>query len=83
LRSHLEAMGLDKIQGDVFTVRRQRNAMPKIRFEGLAASLPDEFIKFIPEHFVVNLAAAWSHLKTGGSLPDGFDVTFGEHLRIT
>jgi hypothetical protein len=78
LRRHLEALGLDGVQGARFTVAVQDNGTPSIRWSGPPDRLPDEFARVERS---LDPAAARAALQDG-RLPEGFDVVRGRHLRI-
>lgn len=69
-----------KIDLPTFRVRIQANGgRPRIEWTRGLATLPTEYRRV---EIMLNSEAAYDHWKTTGSLPEGFVVERGEHLRI-
>lgn len=79
IRRTLETLGRDHAVGKLFKVRIQKNGVPKIRWTGTPDSIPEGFRKETVEVDQAAVMEAWK----SGSLPDGFDVEVGSHLRIS
>lgn len=75
----LEAMGRDKVDGARFCVRSQRNGRPSISWAGPMSELPLSFLRVVES---LDGDAAYRAHKAG-TLPDGFLVVTGKHLRIS
>ena len=80
LHDQLVMMGRPNVKGARFAVRVQKNGQPAIRWTGLVDEIPDEFRRV---EVSLNGHAARDFYKATGSLPDGFEVTYGTHLRIS
>lgn len=68
---------VDRIDTDRFVVRIQRNSAPHIEWQS-ADPIPEQYVRTIVEPD--GKAIQEAHRK--GSLPDGFVVSYGSHLRI-
>jgi hypothetical protein len=79
LQSTMEALGRDKVETGRFSVRLQKNSTPSIRWPGDLAELPDH-LKCV--EVSLDGKAAREALKAG-TLPEGFEVVVGRHLRIS
>jgi hypothetical protein len=72
-------MGRDRVDGARFRVRAQQNGRPSIAWAGPLSDLPNEFLRV--EESLDGDAAYRAY--RAGTLPDGFAVTTGKHLRIS
>ena len=79
LHHHLEAIGLDGVNGTLFKVSIVKNSRPSIKWPGRPESIPDAFRRVSVDLDGPAAYAAWK----SGTLPDGFDVAHGSHPRIT
>ncbi len=79
LHGTLEALGRDRVDTGRFKVRVQRNSAASIRWTGDPDDLPDNLKRVTVE---LDGRAAQLALKSG-TLPDGFEVSIGTHLRIS
>jgi hypothetical protein len=80
LKQNLEAAGFDSIKAGVFTVLIQTNPPSVNVAEGV--TLPDVFVRVIPEQRVTDKRALLDLFKAGGELPEGVEIVRGNHLRI-
>jgi hypothetical protein len=78
LHSTMEAMGRTKIATPRFKLSVQRNGTPTIRWPGEPETIPAELKRIRVE---LDGQAAIEAYRSG-SLPEGFDVHVGTHLRI-
>jgi chromosome segregation ATPase len=79
LHDTLVTLGRDKVQGQRFRLRVQRNGVPTIRWIRDLDELPESL-----KRITVTLDGTAAHdAYKAGQLPDGFDVSFGTHLRIS
>jgi hypothetical protein len=69
-----------KIELPTCRVRVQTNGRPRIEWTRGTATLPPEYRRV---EIMLNSDAAYNHWKVTGSLPDGFTVELGQHLRIS
>jgi hypothetical protein len=76
----LEAAGIDRFDGRLARVSLCQNGRPSIRWAGPAESIPEPFRKTVVEHRLDGSAALEAHRS--GTLPDGFEVVLGKHVRI-
>lgn len=79
LRANLEACGLDGAKGRLFRVRVQKNGRPSIRWEGRPETIPEPYRRVSIDLDGTAAYEAWK----AGTLPAGFDVALGSHLRIS
>lgn len=80
LKTTLKALDRPSIQTARFKIRVQSNSMPTIRWHGVYQDLPERFLRVEPS---LDSAAALAELKAKGELPEGFEITKGDHLRIS
>lgn len=75
----LAELGKDKVKGDRFSVSVCKNGAPSVRWDS-GDPIPTVFRKV-----EVSLDSAKAHavLKAGGTLPEGFRVDYGKHVRIS
>jgi hypothetical protein len=73
----LAASGLDGAKGRRFSAAIRRNGVPTIRWES-GEEPPAEFTRTVAS---LDLRAAQEAYRAG-TLPDGFVVSFGRHLRL-
>jgi len=71
--------GVRKIETDRVVVRIQRNSRPSIRWMGEEDAIPEAFRRV---KINADTQAVYQQIKSGGELPDGFAVEWGDHLRI-
>lgn len=76
----LYRLPVDYVVTAIGKVRAQRNSRPSISYEGNAICLPERFRKTTYEADKDVAYRAW---KAGETLPDGFVVKEGHHLRVT
>lgn len=77
LKQNLEALGRDRVKTPRFTVRLQNNSGPSIAWVA-EAPIPDGFQRVRVELDGDAARQAWK----AGTLPAGFKVVTGRHLRI-
>jgi len=75
----LRRQGVERVEGTRARIRRQANSRPSIRWLGDPESAPEAFRRVRVD---VDTQAAYEELKSGGELPEGFEVERGEHVRI-
>ena len=68
-----------KIEGKLVNVSICKNSRPSIKWTGTEEELPDLFRRVRVD---ADTDAAYKEFKSGGVLPDGFEIKHGEHLRI-
>jgi hypothetical protein len=73
----LTASGLDSAKGERFSARVQRNGTPSIAWAGEGAP-PETFVRTRVEFD----GRAAQDAYRAGTLPEGFEVSFGQHLRL-
>lgn len=78
LEDHLQRMGLQRIETDLFKVRVQRNSVPTIRWTG-DGDIPEPFRRVATSLNGTAILEAWK----AGKLPEGFTAEIGTHLRIS
>lgn len=71
--------GVRKIEGELVNVSVCKNGRPSIIWTGTDEDLPDLFRRVRVD---ADTDAAYKKLKSGEALPDGFQVNYGQHLRI-
>ncbi len=74
----MSQMGVGRYDTQLFRARIQKNSQPSIRWTG--AEIPEEFRRVTVE---LDGLKARDALKAAGELPDGFEVKYGTHLRIS
>lgn len=83
IRKCMEAAGVERIDGDVVKMRRQRNPSPSITWLGEVEEIPTPFRRVVMS---LDYRAASDAVKASeagpAALPEGFRVEYGEHLRI-
>lgn len=79
LRHHIEACGLDRVKGALFRVALVKNGRPSIRWPGRPEGIPLTYRRISID---LDGPAAYADWKNG-TLPEGFEVEHGSHLRIT
>lgn len=79
LMRELERAGYRKVERDTVKVRIQKNSRPAIRWTEKNENLPGEFARIVVSPDTQKAYEAW---KAGESLPEGFEVEEGQHLRI-
>lgn len=73
--------GRDKIDAGLFKIRRQRNGVPAVNVDpNIIDRLPDRYKKIVIEP---NRAAMRDAARDGEALPDGVEIVYGEHIRIS
>jgi seryl-tRNA synthetase len=80
MASNMEAVGVDKVKGQLFTVSSY-DSKPAVNVLNLS-DVPNDFIIVCVES-QVDKAAVLEHFKTTGEIPKGIDITQGKTLRIT
>lgn len=75
----LTESGIRKVTTDYWTVFIKNNSRPTIKWTGQAWEAPEEFQRTKIE---IDGDAAYKAYKEHGVLPDGFQVTHGDHLEI-
>ena len=86
LQMCLERADMPKVNTPKARVRIQRNSQPSCVFTGEIHDLPDVFQKVtvsLDKKAVLNEWEATSADPTKREAPEGFDITFGSHLRIS
>ena len=80
LKSYMELMDRTKGGTTLKSARIQKNSRPSIRWTGDIHQCPVEFISI-----KVNLdgTKSYDHWKKEGSMPEGFEVDRGTHLRLS
>lgn len=78
LKGALEAAGRDKVKGERFAVAVQQNSAPSIRWDGEPWTMPEQFTRIRVEPDGDRIKEA----HKAGTLPEGFTVKRGTHLRI-
>lgn len=68
-----------EIAAGIFKVVLQNNSRPAIRWTGDVNDIPEPFKRVRVE---LDGDAAYNVVKGGGTLPDGFEVVRGQHVRI-
>lgn len=79
LHRSMERVGKVKVQTPRASVRVQQNSRPAVRFTGDPNTLPSEYIRV---HREVDTQFAYVEHKAGATLPAGFVVEYGTHLRV-
>jgi FtsZ-binding cell division protein ZapB len=79
LQGRMEAIGVDKIKSDLFTIALQNNP-PALQITDQTA-IPAKYLTIIPEQHVPNNEAIKAALKAGEDVP-GCALVQGRHLRI-
>ncbi len=79
LQGRMEAIGMDKIKSDLFTIALQANP-PALQITDQTA-IPAKYLTIIPEQHVPNNEAIKAALKAGEDVP-GCALVQGRHLRI-
>jgi len=79
LHHQVARAGVQKIETDRVRVRIQRNSRPSIQWMGEEDAIPEAFRRV---KISADTQAAYHEIKSGGELPDGFAVEWGDHLRI-
>lgn len=79
LKTCLEAAGLKRLQTPLFSLSVCNNSQPAIRYTGEIGSLPQHLRRVVVEP---DTLAAREQYREFGSLPAGWEVTHGNHLRI-
>ena len=83
LKDYLQAcmIGADveRIEGERAKIRRQRNGRPSITWHGEPEDAPEEYRRLT---VTVDTQQAYDDLRDGAELPDGFEVIWGEHVRV-
>lgn len=103
LRHQLRRQGVDRVDGDRVSVRRQQASRPNIRWNrpdedppvpfrryrvraklgGDKAAEAEEIARLGADvEAELDSGAAWEHVKAGGELPEGFEVTRSEFAVI-
>ena len=77
LSDTMARVGYDRLEGDRFKVRIQKNGTPSIKWEGFG-DIPTEFARVSVELDGTKAREAWKN----GTLPLGFTVQVGTHVRI-
>ncbi len=77
LLRHLKLVGRDRVDGLRFSVRVCTNALPTITYPD-GGEVPTAFLAVA---YSLDRDAAQKAFRAG-TLPAGFEVTFGQHLRI-
>jgi hypothetical protein len=84
LKSYLHACllnaGVDRLECSRVKIRVQANSRPSIQWTGDVAAIPEQYRRVTVE---LDGTAAYETVKAGGTLPDGFRVETGNHLRVT
>lgn len=80
LHHELKKAGKERVKTDLITVRRQKNSRPTIEWRGALEAIPEAWRK--EPKIEPDGAALYDEWRSGGTLPDGFVATLGEHLRI-
>ena len=86
LKLHLERMGRDRIETMRVKARIQKNSRPSIRWTGDINKCPVEFIRVTVD---LDGTKSYDHWKGSGTddktrtLPEGFQVDRGTHLRLS
>ena len=70
---------IDKVDGQRAKVALQRNGRPSITWTGGEDAIPNEFRRVSVS---VDGSRAYDEWKAGATLPDGFEVEVGTHVRI-
>lgn len=78
LHRTLTALGRDRVETPRFRARVQKNGTPSVRWAG-PGDVPDGFARVTVE--LDGRAALAAH--KAGTLPEGFTVEYGTHLRIS
>lgn len=73
----LQSLGRDRVEGQRFKARIQRNGMPSIRWAG-SGEIPEPFRQVTVSLDYDMARAAWK----ADQLPQGFEASVGSHLRI-
>jgi len=80
LKANLEAAGMDKVKGQLFTVSLQ-SSPPSCRVMDEAA-IPIEYQRVIPARIEVDARAIIAHWRDTGEAIPGVEVVQSKHLRI-
>lgn len=79
LQGEMEATGERKIETPRANLWLQKNGRPSIRWMRNVEEIPAPFKRVKVE---LDGNAAYEEYRTGGELPEGFEVEVGHHLRI-
>lgn len=79
LQSTMERLDRDKINAGVFKVALQKNSRPSIRWNGDVNDIPERYKRVTVE---LNGATAYEDFKADVTLPNGFEVQLGKHVRV-
>ncbi len=79
LKFLMESAGKDRVETSTFRIGLYQNSRPSIRWTGPGAEIPEAFR--VTEHSVDG-AKAQEYFKEHEVLPDGFEVTRSNHVRI-
>jgi hypothetical protein len=89
LKINMELADVPKVEGKLVTVRLQKSppAVKVLLDQDTLGRMRAElhtalFVKTIPESFTVDTDYAKAVWKNGGELPQGIEVTQGQHVRI-
>jgi len=83
VRQNMEAIGRDKVQGKLFSVSVQ-DSTPSVVISD-DASIPQEFLRHVPEEWQPDKKALLDYWKANGTIPDrvkGVEIHEGKHIRI-
>ncbi len=80
LKFNLEAAGLEKVQGQLFTVALQ--ASPPSCHVIDEAAIPTEYQRVIPSRIEIDARAIIAHWKDTGEAVPGAEVIQSKHLRV-
>ncbi len=79
LKYMLESTGRDRVETSTFRIGLYQNSRPSIRWTGPEEEIPEAFR--VTKHSVAG-ALAQEYFKEHEVLPDGFEVTRSNHVRI-
>lgn len=80
--AQLERSGRERMEGDLHTIRRQRNN-PSVIVEVLPANLPEAFVRVIPEQREADKVALLAALKNGEEIEGARLAPVTYHLRVS
>jgi len=76
----MRAAELERVEGDLVKVRRQRNSRPSIRWLGAPEEIPEPYRRVRIDLDGDAAYSAWR--EDPDALPDGLDIELGEHIRV-
>lgn len=79
LKGAMLVLGRDKVSAGVFKVAIQNNSRPSISWTLAPEDIPEPFKRIRVE---LNGTAAYDAYRDKGTLPEGFEIVNGQHVRI-